>query len=125
MTKLFKVEPTPPTTMTILPLFTGDGLTILAECDNAGNASLVANGPASADAQLATTGHSNTGAFGLQYNNLGSASNDSLSAGNSGVTSFSYATAGGDVVSGTIGYQTAPSFGAVNGCGFYGTVTSS
>jgi hypothetical protein len=29
------------------------------------------------------------------------------------------------VVTGSIGYQTAPSFGAFNGCGFYGTVTAS
>jgi hypothetical protein len=39
--------------------------------------------------------------------------------------SFSYATTDGHVVSGELGYQTAPSLGSFNGCAFFGTVSSS
>jgi hypothetical protein len=41
-----------------------------------------------------------------------------------GETSFSYANSSGQLVTGTIGYQKAMSFGSYVGCAFFGTVTS-
>jgi hypothetical protein len=110
--------------MTTLTLYNGAGLTILAECDNAGNASLQANGPASADSTLTVSGYQGTAAFGSQTSTLGPASAASLGPAAAGETSFSYASSSGVTVTGDIGYQKAPSFGSFNGCGFFGTVTS-
>jgi len=126
VTKLTLKEPTPASSTTVQTLYSGDGLTILADCDNAGNASLQANGPASADAELTVNGVDNGATpFGSQTNTLGPTSFAPLGAPNSGQSTFSYATSTGAVVTGSIGYQHAPAFGAYNGCGFFGTVTSS
>lgn len=126
LAKLSLKEPTPTSSTTVQTLYSGDGLTILANCDNAGNASLQANGPASADAELTVNGV-DTGAtpFGSQTNTLGPTSFAPLGAPSSGQTTFSYASSSGAVVTGSIGYQHAPAFGAYSGCGFFGTVTSS
>lgn len=126
VTKLLLKEPTPATGMTSQTLFSGGGLTILAECDNAGNASLQANGPASADSVLTVSGYQSggSGSFGSQTSTLGPASAASLGPPSAGETSFSYASSSGQTVTGNIGYQKSPSFGAFNGCAFFGTVVS-
>lgn len=126
VTKLLLKEPTPATGMTTATLYNANGLTILAECDNAGNASLQANGPASADSVLTVSGFQSggTGYFGSQTSTLGPASAASLGPPSAGETSFSYASSSGQMVTGGIGYQKAPSFGTFNGCAFFGTVTS-
>jgi len=125
VTKVTLKEPTPGTSTTVQTLYSGDGLTILADCDNAGNASLQANGPASADAELTVDGIDNGATvFGSQTNTLGPTSFAPLGAPNAGQTTFSYATSTGAVVTGSIGYQHAPAFGAYAGCGFFGTLTS-
>jgi hypothetical protein len=125
VTKLFLKEPTPLSSMTILPLGPSiDGLTILAECDNGGNATLVANGPASADSELTFNGRYNSTAFGLQFNNLGAASDVMIGPPQTGEVSFSYGSSAGQVVSGQLGWASAPSLGSFSGCSFFGTVTS-
>ena len=126
VTKLSLKEATPASSTTVQTLYSGDGLTILADCDNAGHASLQANGPASADAELTVNGIGNGATpFGSQTNTLGSTSFAPMGAPNSGQTTFSYASSTGAVVTGSIGYQNAPAFGTFVGCGFFGTVTSS
>lgn len=105
-------------------LYSGAGLTILANCDAAGNASLTANGPASADSELTVSGRDNTGAFGSQTSTLGPASLAALGPANAGETTFSYASAAGLTVTGNIGYQNATSFGSYAGCAFFGTAIS-
>ena len=105
-------------------LYSGAGLTILANCDAAGNASLTANGPASADSELTVSGRDNTGAFGSQTSTLGPASLAALGTANAGETTFSYASAAGLTVTGNIGYQNATSFGSYAGCAFFGTAIS-
>ncbi len=126
VTKLSLRVPTPASSSTSETLYTGAGLTILAACDSSGNASLAANGPASADSELTFSGYGNAGTptFGAQVNNLGPASMAPLGPSSAGETSFSYAGSSGQVVTGAIGYQKAPSFGSVAGCAFFGTVTS-
>lgn len=127
VTTLFKREPTPATSMTVENLFVGDGLTIVAACDNGGNATLQADGPSSGNGELTWAGASNTAPTGFsgQDNALGPMTADSLSMGNRGQVTFSYAEADGHVATGSVGWQSAPSFGTFNGCGFFGTVTSS
>jgi len=105
-------------------LYSGAGLTILANCDAAGNASLSANGPASADSELTVSGRDNTAAFGSQTATLGPASLAALGPANAGETTFSYASAAGLTVTGNIGYQNATSFGSYAGCAFFGTAIS-
>jgi hypothetical protein len=39
-----------------------------------------------------------------------------------GETSFSYENSSGQIVTGNIGYQNAPSLGSYAGCAFFGTV---
>jgi hypothetical protein len=126
VTKLSLREPTPASSSTSETLYTGAGLTILAACDSAGNASLAANGPASADSELTFSGYGNaaTPYFGGQINNLGPAAAAALGPSSAGETSFSYANSSGQLVTGTIGYQKAMSFGSYVGCAFFGTVTS-
>jgi hypothetical protein len=126
VTKLLLKVPTPATSMTTLTLYSGAGLIILAECDNAGNASLVANGPASADSELTISGEQagGTGYYGSQTNALGPATNATLGPPSTGQALFSYASSSGQVVTGSIGYAKAPSFGSYAGCAFFGTVTS-
>ena len=116
VTKLLLKEPTPTSSTSIATLYSASGLTILAECDTAGNASLAANGPAGADSQLTVGGYDNAGSFGSQTSVLGPAS--------AGEASFSYANGSGQTVTGTIGYQRAPSAGTYAGCSFVGTVIS-
>ncbi len=126
VTKLSLREPTPTSSSTSETLYTGNGLTILAACDSAGHASLAANGPASADSELTFSGYDNatTPTFGGQINNLGPATMAALGPASAGETSFSYANSAGQLVTGTIGYQKASSFGSYAGCAFFGTVTS-
>ena len=118
VTKLLLKLPTPTLTTSVATLYSANGLTILAECDTAGNASLAANGPASADAELTINGYDNAGSgpFGSQANALGPPG--------AGETSFSYASSSGQLVTGAIGYQKAPSFATQAGCAFFGTVVS-
>jgi hypothetical protein len=105
-------------------LYNANGLVILAAC-NAGTASLVANGPPSADSELTVSGVANAGtAFGSQTNALGPSSNAPLGPPSAGQTTFSYDTSAGTIVTGSIGYQSAPSFGTFAGCAFFGTVNS-
>jgi hypothetical protein len=125
VTKLALKEPTPTTGTTNGTLYNANGLVILATCNASGNASLVANGPASADAELTVSGIANAGtAFGSQTNALGPSSNAPLGPSSAGQTTFSYDTSAGTIVTGSIGYQGAPSFGTFAGCGFFGTVNS-
>ena len=124
-TKLLVRVPTPASGTTSQTLYNAGGLTILAECDSTGNASLVADGPASADAELTVSGYDSSGAaFGSQTASLGSSSAAALGPAGSGEASFAYAASAGAVVDGTVGYQKAPSFGTVAGCAFFGTVSS-
>jgi hypothetical protein len=125
VTKLMLREPTPVSSMASRTLFSGGGLTILAQCDNAGNARLIANGPASSNAELTSSGWDNVSGFGHQNRALGPLSADSLSGGNSGQVSFSYSSSDGHVVTGNVGFQTAPSFGTLAECAFFGSVISS
>jgi hypothetical protein len=126
VTKLSLKEPTPTTVTTSVTLYSGAGLTILAACDTTGNASLQANGPASADSELTVSGYQNggTGYYGSQTNTLGPASLAALGPATSGEANFSYASSGGQVVTGNVGYQKAPSLGSFAGCAFFGTVVS-
>jgi hypothetical protein len=125
VTKLTLKEPTPASSTTVQTLYSASGLTILAECDSSGAASLQATGPASADAELTVSGTDNDATtFGSQTSTLGPNSFAALGPPSSGQTSFSYASNTGAVVTGTIGYQRAPSFGTYSGCGFFGTATA-
>ena len=118
--------PTPTSATTSVTLYSGSGLTILANCDTSGNASLQANGPASADSDLTVSGYQNggTGYYGSQTNTLGPASIAALGPAIAGEATFSYESSGGQVVTGNIGYQKAPSLGGFAGCAFFGTVIS-
>ena len=60
-----------PSSTSIATLYSANGLTILAECDAAGNASRAANGPATADSQFTVNGYDNAGSFGSQTSVLG------------------------------------------------------
>jgi hypothetical protein len=126
VTKLSLKEPTPASGTTSLTLYGGSGLTILADCDSSGNASLQANGPTSADSELTVSGYQDggTGYYGSQTATLGPASLVPLGPSDAGEASFSYAASSGAVVTGNIGYQKAPSFGNAAGCAFFGTVIS-
>jgi hypothetical protein len=124
VTKLALKEPTPGSGSATGTLYAANGLTILAVCDSSGNASLQANGPASADAQLTVSGNDNSGAFGSQTATLGATSLAPLGAGNAGETSFTYVNNSGVTVSGNIGYEKASSVGGFAGCSFYGEVIS-
>jgi len=126
VTKLSLKEPTPASGTTSVTLYSGAGLTILADCDSLGNASLQANGPASADSELTVSGYQNggTGYYGSQTNTLGPASLAALGPANAGEAAFSYASSAGQVATGSIGYQKAPSLGSFAGCAFFGTVIS-
>ena len=126
VTKLQLKEATPTSATASVTLYSGSGLTILANCDTSGNASLQANGPASADSDLTVSGYQNggTGYYGSQTNTLGAASLAALGPANAGEAAFSYASSGGQVVTGNIGYQKAPSIGSFAGCAFFGTVIS-
>jgi hypothetical protein len=126
VTKLQLKEATPTSATASVTLYSGSGLTILANCDTSGNASLQANGPASADSDLTVSGYQNggTGYYGSQTNTLGAASLAALGPANAGEAAFSYASSGGQVVTGNIGYQKAPSLGSFAGCAFFGTVIS-
>jgi len=126
VTKLQLREATPASGTTSETLYSGQGLTILAECDSTGSASLVANGPAGADAELTVSGFGSAGpaAFGSQTHTLGAASQAALGPAGSGQSSFSYAGSGGQVATGSIGYQAAPSYSTYAGCAFFGTVTA-
>jgi hypothetical protein len=126
VTKLSLKEPTPTSVTTSMTLYSGAGLTILAACDSSGNASLQANGPVSADSELTVSGFQNggTGYYGSQTSTLGPASLAALGPAVAGEASFSYASSSGQVVTGNIGYQKAPSLGSFAGCAFFGTVVS-
>jgi len=127
VSKLLLKEPTPASGSTSMTLYGAvDGLTILAVCDHTGTASLQADGPASADSELTVNGFQGTGsgAFGSQTNALGPASLAPLGPPGSGESSFSYANSAGQVISGQIGYQSAPSLGSTAGCAFFGVLTT-
>jgi hypothetical protein len=127
VTKLLLKQATPGSGSATQTLYSNDGLTIVAVCDNSGAASLQANGPASADSELTVSGFEGSGgsgSFGSQTATLGPASQAPLGPSGSGETAFSYANASGQVVSGQIGYQAAPSAGTFAGCGYDGVVTS-
>jgi hypothetical protein len=141
VTKLSLRVPTPSSGTASLTLYSAAGLTILANCDSSGNASLTANGPSSADSELTvggfsggttgatgatgTTGTTGTaGAYGSQTATLGPQSAAPLGPPDSGHASFSYSSSSGTVVSGAVGYAKAPSFASYPGCAFFGSVTS-
>ena len=126
VTKLSLKEPTPTSGTTSVTLYSGAGLTILAACDSSGNASMQANGPASADSGLTVSGYQNggTGYYGSQTNTLGPSSLAALGPAIAGEAAFSYESSGGQVVTGNIGYQKAPSLGSFAGCAFFGSVIS-
>ena len=125
VTKLSLKEPTPTSGTTSVTLYSGAGLTILAVCDSSGNASLQANGPASADSDLTVSGYQSGGTgYGSQTNTLGPASLAALGPAIAGEATFSYESSGGQVVTGNIGYQKAPSLGSFAGCAFFGSVIS-
>jgi hypothetical protein len=124
VTKLQLEEPTPTTTSSSVTLFSSDGLTIVADCSApTGGASLQATGPASADSELTVSGYANSGGnyFGSETPTLG-ATPVTLGPASAGETSFSYENSSGQIVTGNIGYQNAPSLGSYAGCAFFGTV---
>jgi hypothetical protein len=116
--------PTPSSSTSTEQLYAANGLTIVASCDPSGNASLAADGPASADSELTVSGYANAAGFGSQTSTLGASSLAVLGPAGSGEVSFSYAASAGTTVTGTIGYQKATSFGGYVGCAFFGSVTS-
>jgi hypothetical protein len=125
--KLALREATPGSGSASQTLYSANGLTILALCSNTGVASLAANGPASADSALTVSGFQgtgSTGAYGSQTATLGPVSQVALGPAGSGEATFSYANALNQVISGQIGYESAPSYGTFAGCGFNGVVTS-
>jgi len=128
VSKLALREATPGSGSSSQTLYSADGLSILAVCNNTGAASLAANGPASADSALTVSGFQGTGtgsgAYGSQTTTLGPASQVPLGPAGSGEATFSYADAAGQVLSGQIGYEAAPAYGHFAGCGFDGVVTS-
>jgi len=125
VTKLQLKEATPASVTTTATLFSNDGLQIIASCDSSGNASLAANGSLSADSDLTVSGFQHgTGAFGSQTAALGSTSNAPLGPSPAGHTTFSYVNSAGQVITGEIGYQSAPSLGTFAGCDFFGTILS-
>jgi hypothetical protein len=127
VTKLSLRESTPGSGTSTQTLDAIDGLTILASCDSSGNASLAANGPASANSELTVAGYDSTGtpAFGSQTASLGPSSLAVLGPAGSGEATFTYANTAGQILTGTIGYQKANAFGgSFTGCAFFGTLTS-
>ncbi|HEY1777465.1 MAG TPA: hypothetical protein VGG41_15005 [Solirubrobacteraceae bacterium] len=126
VSKLALRETTPGSGTTSQTLYSADGLTILALCDSTGAASLAANGPASADSALTVSGFHGTGsgAYGSQTSTLGPTSQAPLGPSGAGEATFSYANAAGQVISGQIGYESAPTYGNFAGCGFHGVLTS-
>jgi len=122
--KLDLKVPTPSGSTSTEQLYSADSLTILASCDPSGNASLAADGPASADSELTINGYANAAAFGSQTSTLGASSLAVLGPAGSGDVSFSYAASAGTTVTGTIGYQKSTSFGGYVGCAFFGSVIS-
>jgi hypothetical protein len=127
LTQLLLKVPTPASGSSSVTLYSADGLTILANCASTGNASLIADGPASADSELTVSGYNDAaspGSFGSQTNALGPSSAVALGPANAGHASFSYANSAGQVITGEIGYQNAPAFATYAGCAFFGTATS-
>jgi hypothetical protein len=125
--KLALREVTPSSGSTSQTLYSVDGLTILALCSSTGTASLAANGPASADSALTVSGFQgtgSTGSYGSQTATLGPVSQVPLGPAGSGEATFSYVNALNQVISGQIGYESAPSYGSFAGCGFDGVVTT-
>ncbi len=121
VTKIFFKVPTQ-ASLTNTTLFSGDGLTLIGQCDNAGNPTVQATGPATSDSEIAWT-DTTTVTSGGQVTNLGTTMTQ-LALGPAN-TSFSYASSAGQVVTGQIGDTKTPGFGAsLNGCAFFGTVTS-
>ncbi len=121
VTKIFFKVPTQasPTNTT---LFSGDGLTLIGQCDNAGNPTVQATGPATDDAEITWT-DTTTVTGGGQVTTLGTTMTQ-LALGPAS-TAFSYASSAGQVVTGQIGDTKTPGFGeSLNGCAFFGTVTS-
>jgi hypothetical protein len=117
-------EPTPTTGTSSATLYSQDGLTIVADCATSGSASVVADGPASADSELTVSGYASAAAFGSQTDTLGPSSNAVLGASGSGESSFSYENSSGQVITGTIGYQAVTSFASYAGCAFFGDVSA-
>lgn len=123
VSKLTLKQPTPTSSTSITTIPGAGGLTLLAECDTAGNASIYATGPASGDSELAVSGRDVTGSYGSQTATLGSTAVQIARPG-TGEISLSYGASAGQVEIANIGYQSAPSFGAFAGCGFFGELTS-
>ncbi|HLW93792.1 MAG TPA: hypothetical protein VKS25_00290 [Solirubrobacteraceae bacterium] len=122
--KLQLKEATPGSGSATQTLYSGGGLTISALCSSGGTASLQANGPASADSELAISGLEGTSStFGSETATLGPSSNATLGSAGSGESTFSYENTAGQVISGHVGYQSAPSLGTFAGCGFFGVAT--
>jgi hypothetical protein len=126
VSKLMLKEPTPGSGTASVTIYSADGLTIVAECAHTGAATLVADGPGSADSELTVSGYQSGGSgyFGSQTNTLGPSSAVPLGPADAGHSSFSYADSAGHVITGQIGYQNAPSFNNYQGCAFFGTATS-
>jgi len=123
--KLQLKEATPGSGSATQTLYSADGLTVTALCSSSGTASLQANGPAGADSELTISGFQGTSSsFGSQTATLGPSSNATLGAAGSGESTFSYANSAGQVISGRIGYQSAPSSGTYAGCSFFGVATA-
>jgi len=95
-------------------------LTILAECDSSGNASLVANGPSSNDSELTVSGESNGGTF-ARSDNLGLEQRDARTAASGHRRSPTRAARARP--DGSIGYQKASS-SDLRGCAFFGDLIS-
>jgi hypothetical protein len=123
VTKLDVKQPTPSSSTSITTIPGAGGLTLLAECDTSGNASIDATGPASGDSELTVSGRDGTGSYGSQTATLGSSAVQIARPG-TGEISLSYASNAGQVEIANIGYQSAPSFNGFAGCGFFGELTS-
>ena len=125
ITKIFVKVPTPATSMATAQLFSGSGLTILGQCDNGGNAMVIANGPSTNDSDISYWGwHATNMAQSGQVSNLGPATMLQIGMNGNGETIFSYASSGGAVVTGTLDYEKAFALGTFSGCVFSGTAIS-
>jgi hypothetical protein len=122
LSKLELKLPTPASGTSTTTLYSGNGLAVVANCTNTGVASLQANGPATADSELTVSGYAGTTSFGSQTATLGPSSLAALGPAGSGETTFSYSSGAGQIVSGQVGYQSAPSFSGYAGCAFFGSV---
>ncbi len=109
-----------------IPVYSGQGLTITFSCPTAGNDQVVANGPVAANTNLVWQGNGSAGTsdpFQGRVENLGPSSNTVIGDGNYGAGVATYATAAGNVVTISYGFDDANSGVSVN-CSIWGHAVS-